>query len=125
MALTFEQQEQLRQAKLRGDRRVFVQFTPEQGKAWREAAEQELAEKNENSAHVRRIMAAAEQPGFFGDIRRAILLSRRPTSELAAEIGVESRVLSEFRTGQAELPATALDRLLERLGLRLMQEIPR
>jgi hypothetical protein len=27
--------------------------------------------------------------------------------------------------GDAQLPSTALDRLLEKLGLRLMQEIPR
>jgi hypothetical protein len=70
-------------------------------------------------------MTAAEQPGFFGDIRRAILLSRRPTGELAAAIGVDTRIFSEFRTGEAELPAAALDRLLEVLGLRVMQEIPR
>jgi hypothetical protein len=45
--------------------------------------------------------------------------------DLAGEIGVDPRVLSEFRTGEAELPAAALDRLLDVLGLRLMQEIPR
>jgi hypothetical protein len=65
---------------------------------------------------------AAEQPGFFGDVRRAILASRRPIDELAAAIGVDARVLSDFRAGNEELPAGALDRLLETLGLRLMQE---
>jgi len=43
---------------------------------------------------------------------------------LAKQINVDPRLLSDFRAAQAELPAAALDRLLEALGLRLMQEIP-
>jgi hypothetical protein len=125
MELTSEQRDQLRQAKERGEHRVFVQFTPEQKRAWREAAEEELAGKDENIAHHRKIIAAAEPPGFFGDVRRAILLSGRPTGELATAIGVQLRILSDFRAGEAELPADALDRLVASLGLRLMQEIPR
>jgi hypothetical protein len=125
MKLTPEQQEQVKQAKARGERRVTVQFTPEQRQAYRDAVEQELAGKDENIAHFRKIKAAAEQPGFFGDVRRAILLSRGSIGELAALIGVEPEVLSDFRAGEAELPAAALNRLLEALGLRLMQEIPR
>jgi hypothetical protein len=70
-------------------------------------------------------MSAAEQPGFFGDVRRAIMLASSSIPNLATEIGVDGRVLSDFRAGDAELPAPALDRLLEKLGLRLMQEIPR
>jgi ribosome-binding protein aMBF1 (putative translation factor) len=125
MQLTRDQQEQVRQAKERGERRVNLQFTDEQRKTWREAVEQELAAKQENTVHIRRIMTAAEQPGFFGDVRRAILVSRRSLDELAAAIGVEARVLADFRAGEAELPVAALDRLMETLGLRLMQEIPR
>jgi hypothetical protein len=40
--------------------------------------EQELSGKNEKAAQIRQIMRAAEQPGFFGDVRRAILVSRCP-----------------------------------------------
>jgi hypothetical protein len=43
---------------------------------------------------------------------------------LAEEIDVDLLLFSDFRAGEAELPAAALDRLLEALGLRLMQEIP-
>jgi hypothetical protein len=125
MELTTEQREQLQQAKERGERREFVEFTPEQRKSWREAAEQELAGKDENLAHRRKIMAAADQPGFFGDIRRAIILSRRSRSELANSIGIDQRLLSDFRTGEAVLPEDTLGRLIDALGLRLMQEIPR
>ena len=125
MRFTPEQEAQVRQAKERGERRVFLQFTPEQKQAYREALEQELAGKDENIAHIGKIMAAAEQPGLFGDIRRAILLSRCSIGELSATIGVDPRMLSDFRAGDVELPAAALDRLVESLGLRLMQEIPR
>jgi hypothetical protein len=123
--LTPEQEELVRQARTNGERRVFMQFTPEQRQAWRQAVEQEMAGKEENIAHFRKIKTAAEQPGFFGDVRRAILLSRPSIVKLASDIGVEPRVLSDFQAGDAELPAAALDRLIETLGLRLMQEIPR
>lgn len=125
MHLTPEQKDQLQQAKKRGERRVPIQFTPEQRKAYRDAVEREMAGKEENIAHCRKIKTAAEQPGFFGDVRRAILLSRPSIGEMAVTIGVEPRVLSNFQAGEAELPAVALDRLIETLGLRLMHEIPK
>ena len=125
MELTPEQREQVQQAKAAGERRVTLRFTPEQRTEWQAAVQQELAGKEENIAHFRKLKAAAERPGFFGDVRRAIASSRRPTNELADEIGVEWRLLSDFCAGDAELPAAALDRLIEALGLRLMQEIAR
>jgi hypothetical protein len=125
MQLTPEQQEQMRQAKAVGERRVTLEFTPDQRRAYQKAVEQELAGKAENIVQGHKIVAAAEQPGFFGDVRRAIMLSQRSIGELATEINVEPRVLSDFRAGDAELPALVLDRLIETLGLRLMQEIPR
>lgn len=125
MQLTPDQQQQIQQAKAAGSQRVTLRFFPQQKDEWRAIVRQELAGKDENVAHLRKIQAAAEQPGFFGDVRRAIALSRRPIDELASEIGVEPRLLSDFRAGDAEMPSAALDRLIEVLGLRLMQEIPR
>ncbi|MCR4413702.1 MAG: hypothetical protein NUV77_14880 [Thermoguttaceae bacterium] len=125
MDLTPEQQEQVTQARAAGQKRVTLSLTPRQKAQWQTVMEQELAGKEENLAHLQKIKAAAEQPGFFGDLRRAIALSRRPVHELALEIGVDWRLLSDFRSGDAELPAAALDRLIETLGLRLVQEIPR
>ena len=125
MQLTPQQQEQVDQAKARGEQRVSLQFTPAQKASWREAVAQELAGKAENVAHFRKLRAAAEKPGFLGDVRRAIILSRRPVEELASAIGVDSTALSDFRSGDAELPLLAIERLVEALGLRLMQEISR
>jgi len=125
MELTPEQKEQARQAKAAGQRRATLRFTPEQREEWQIAVQQELAGKEENLAHYRKVKTAAERPGFFGDVRRAILASQRTTDGLAVEIGVEPRLLSDFCAGDAELPAAALDRWIEALRLRLMQEIVR
>jgi len=125
MQLTPEQQDEVRKAKAAGDSRVTIDFTAQQKNQWEAAVQEELAGKEENVVHLRKIQAAAEQPGFFGDLRRAIAASRRSVDELAAEIGVDQRLLSDFRAGDTELPATALERLVDTLGLRLMQEIPR
>jgi len=125
MQWTSEQLEQMRQAKERGERRVTVGFTQEQKEAYQQAVAQELAGKEENIAHFRKVQSAAEQSGFFGDVRRAILQVRPSIGDLAATIGVEPRLLSDFLAGEADLPSAALDRLIEALGLRLMQEIPR
>jgi ribosome-binding protein aMBF1 (putative translation factor) len=125
MPLTPEQQDEVRKARAAGDKRVTIGFSTLQKDQWESAVRKELAGKEENIAHLRKIQAAAEQPGFFGDLRRAIVASRRSVEELSAEIGVDQRLLSDFRAGDTELPAAALERLVDTLGLRLMQEIPR
>jgi hypothetical protein len=125
MPLTPEQQDEVRKAKAAGDNRVTIGFTAQQKDQWKAAVQEELAGKEENISHLRKIQAAAKQPGFFGDLRRAIAASRRSVDELSAGIGVDQRVLSDFRAGDTELPAAALERLVDTLGLRLMQEIPR
>jgi hypothetical protein len=103
---------------------VTVQFTPKQRDAWREMVKCESSGSEESIAQFRRIKAAADQPGFFGDVRRAVLLSGRSVSDLAASIGVDPQQFVLFQSAEAELPAPAVDRLLETLGLRVMQVIP-
>jgi ribosome-binding protein aMBF1 (putative translation factor) len=123
MELTPEQQSQVDQAKAAGDRRVTLRFTPRQRRDWQAAVQQEWSVKEDTLTQFRKIKAAAEQRGFCGDVRKAMALDGRSSEDLACEIGVEPQLLSDFRAGEAELPATVLDRLLEALGLRLMQEI--
>ena len=125
MQLTPEQHAQFDRARVTGEKRIKLSMTPEQRAEWQAAVQQELADREGNIEHFRKIKAAAKQEGFLGDLRRAIAQSRRPVQELATEIGVDARLLSDFRAGDAELPAATLDRLVGALGLRLMQEIPR
>jgi hypothetical protein len=125
MQLTPEQQDIVEKAKVAGEKRMMLRFTAEQKGEWQEAVQQEMDGRDETIAHVQKIKAAAEQPGFFGDVRRAIALSNRRVDELAKEAGIDLHLLSDFRAGEADLPADALDRLLESLRLRLMLEIRR
>ena len=125
LELTPEQQAQLRHAQAAGEQRAALSFTPRQKAEWEAAVQQELAGREENLDRLRKIKAAAEAGGFLGDLRRAIASSRRPVQELAVEIDVDWRLLSDFRAGDAELSSAALDRLVAALGLRLMREIPR
>lgn len=82
-------------------------------------------DKEGNLAYFRKVKAAAERTGFFGDLRKAMASSGLAMDELAAQIGVEPQFLLDFRADDAELPPSALDRLIETLGLRLMREISR
>jgi ribosome-binding protein aMBF1 (putative translation factor) len=106
------------------DRRVGVPLTPEQTAAYRQAVEEELGGKDEMVAHVRKLRAAEQEPGLFGDLRRAINASHLSREQIAQRIGTSSRELDEFRTGAAPLPPESLRQLANVLGLRLMQEIP-
>lgn len=125
MELTPEQQQQIQQAKATGETRVNVDFTDQQKADWHRAAREEQDARDATIGQMEKIREAAQQPGFFGDVRRAISSSRRPVSALAAMIGVEPSSLSDFRAAEAELPAKALEMLIAELGLRLMIEIPR
>lgn len=124
MELTPQQQDRIRESKEDGKRRTIIEFTDEQKQEWEEAIVAERLGADENIAQVRKIRDAANQPGFFGDLRRAIALRRKPMQELASAIGVDVRVLSDFRAGVADLPPAALDQLVQVLGLRLTQDLP-
>jgi hypothetical protein len=124
MQLTPQQQAQIRAAKEAGETRATVEFTSEQKQEWEAAVAAELAGKEENITHHQKIQNAAREPGFIGDVRRAITFSRRPVSQLAADLDIDERLLSDFRAGDAGLPSAALAKLVDILGLRLMQEIP-
>jgi hypothetical protein len=82
-----------------------------------------MAGMEANKAYARKLVRAAEEPGFSGDLRRAIRASRRRPDQLAAEIGVDPELFDRFCTGEADLPTPALDRLINELGLKLVAEV--
>lgn len=125
MQFTPEQQQLIQKARASGKQRVMLKFTEVQKEEWLDAVKLELAGKDENIAHFRKLKAAIEQPGLFGDIRRAIQRSGLSLGDLSAVVGGDPKTLSAFLSADKELPAAMLDRLVEALGLRLMQEIPR
>jgi len=106
------------------DRRVGVPLTPDQKAAYRRAVEEERAGEEELIARAQMLRAAEQEPGLFGDLRRAINASRIPRDAIANQVGTSLDELDNFRTGTALLPPEVLNRLVSALGLRLMQEIP-
>lgn len=124
MQLTPEQREQVDAARAAGQRRVMLEFTPEQKADWQTAVDSALAEKDQVIADFHRMRAAEAEETFSGRLRRAITASRSNPKSLAEQIGVDWQLLADFRCGDATLPTDVLDRLITALGLRLMQEIP-
>jgi len=121
MQLTPEQRAQAEQARRDGQPRVLLTTTVEQRAEKQRAIAEEEAAHEENIAAIARRRQAETEPGFAGDLRRAITAARRP--QLAAEIGIDTGLLEDFREGHAVLPFEAVDRLVTLLGLRLMAEI--
>jgi len=107
-----------------GTRHVTITPTPEQAEEHRRAVEEEEAARDANSAYALKLLAALEEPGFSGDLRRAIVASREEHNDLARELEIDSTLLEEFLDGDASLPTAVVDRLVELLGLKLTA-IPR
>lgn len=61
----------------------------------------------------------AREPGFSGELRRAILSARIPSRQLAERVGVDVTMLEDFRAGQQVLTSDVIDRLIATLGLHL------
>jgi hypothetical protein len=126
MQLTAEQRAEIERQRREnpGTRHVTITPTPEQAELHRRAVEEEEAARDANSAQARKLFAALEEPGFSGDLRRAIVASRKEPDDLASELGVDAALLEEFLDGDASLPTAVVDRLVAVLGLKLMA-IPR
>jgi hypothetical protein len=101
-------------------KRIHTKWTPEQRADYFRRVALEEAGREENLAYLNKLETAADEPGFSGDLRRAIAASLKPPEDLATEIGLDGDLLNQFCCGEAALPSTAIDRLVERLGLQLM-----
>jgi hypothetical protein len=122
--LTPEQRAELerqRQANPKG--RVRIDLTPEQRAEYAQAVAEEEASIAANRERFQKRQQAAQEPGFSGDLRRAINAARRPSLELAAQLGIDVQLLEDFRCGDGTLPTDVVGRLVDVLHLRLMAEI--
>jgi hypothetical protein len=121
MKLTREQWAEVeRQRRGDPDGRIMLEFTPEQEEEYRRMVEVEETGRDANIAYARKLLAASREPGFSGDLRRAIGASRRDHRELARDIGIDVEALEAFRAGDAALPSDVVDRLVALLGLKLV-----
>src|SRR5690348_11004511 len=100
MQLTPEQRADIeRQRRENPGARIFIKHTPEQAEERRRAYEEEEAGREANIAYARKLFAALEEPGFSGDLRRAIAASRKAPSDLASSVGVSVSLLEDFLDG--------------------------
>lgn len=124
MKLTPEQEKIVEQARREGRSRVHLDLTPDQQSEVRRGIEEEEAGRDENIEAFHRREAAEAEPGFFGDLRRAVSASGRSPIAIAEEIGTPLDTFEDFLEGQGVLAPEAIARLVSALGLRLMAEIP-
>ncbi|MEZ6068390.1 MAG: hypothetical protein R3B90_22360 [Planctomycetaceae bacterium] len=75
--------------------------------------------QREAAAQWRRLELAATAPGIAGDLRRALDAAGLPTWTIAAECGIDTDLLEQFREGLADLPLSDVENLAERLGLHV------
>lgn len=104
-------------------RGVRIDLTPEQREEYQQLAQVVDAEQDSDRAHVRSIEAAAQEPGFSGDLRRAIMAAGIPSVDLATRSGVSVTVLEDFRAGRLALNSDVINRLIEALGLQLTKAL--
>jgi hypothetical protein len=119
MELTPEQKAEIEQQRSDDPQRrhFMLEITPQQQTEWERAVAEEMAYKDENIRRGRAWLRALREDSFSGELRRAIVASKRPADELAEKINLDPRVLAEFRAGEASLPSDAIDRLIHELRL--------
>lgn len=104
--------------------RIMKEFTPAEREAWRRSvAEAESPEaRAESNEYFRLAEAAAAEPTFSGELRRAIhsVHQRRIFLDTLLErANVDWATLRPFMIGEAPLPTDVVDRLASVLGLHL------
>jgi hypothetical protein len=121
--LTPEQRAEVDRRRAAGLRSTTIEPTPEQRAEIRKMIEIEEAGIPANIAYMRALDAARAEPGFSGDLRRAILATKKPPQTVAEEAGVDPGLVDRFCCAEACLPNEAIDRLVQHLHLQLVQAI--
>jgi len=87
------------------------------------AIEDEENHQSQTIEQIERILAAAQEPGFSGDLRRAIHGAHVPLSTIAAAAQMEVFALNEFLEGTHPLTSTQIAAISDCLGLQLVRRI--
>lgn len=92
---------------------------PDLRKRWEEA----LAgvDHGRIDANLAKTEAAAAEDSFSGFVRRSVHRRRKPLSVLAKETDIELQPLAHFMRGEGELNAAEIGRLLEAVGVELVE----
>lgn len=93
-----------------------------EARAARAAAEEDLF-KEATIEQFRRLTAAGDEPGFCGDVRRAIHSSGIRLEKIAETAGMTVFALCDFLEGTADLTSTQLAAIVQLLGLQLVRPL--
>jgi hypothetical protein len=99
-------------------------MTPEESARFERLIEISEAEKPDVIRRFRLLMAAGDEPGFNGDLRRAIHGGHVAMEKIAAAAGMEVFALCDFLEGTAELTSSQIAAIVEFLNLQLVRPIP-
>jgi hypothetical protein len=99
-------------------------LTPEEAERFDRLAEVVEAEKSDIIRQAKRLMAAGDEPGFNGDLRRAIHGSGVVLEKIANAAGMHVFALCDFLEGTAELTSGQIAAIAQFLGLQLVRTIP-
>jgi len=103
-------------------RHLYFKATSGQAAQLQTQARKSESEKPQIEADYHKLVAASEEPGFSGWLRRRIRQDGRPIRKVAEAAAVELTELSAFRLGEGTLATDAVDRLMETLHLKLVEE---
>ena len=98
-------------------RSFVVESTPLQREAHAWKAGQALAGRDEDQEHFRKMQKASQEQTFSGELRRALDAIGSQVLALPDKLGIDWRLLSDFRAGEAPLPSDVIDRLIRELHL--------
>lgn len=98
--------------------------TPEAAERYERLAEAIEAEKPDIIRRARLAIAAGDEPGFRGDLRRAIHATGVTQEKIAEGAGIHVFSLCDFLEGTAELTSTQIGAIVELLGFQLVRTIP-
>lgn len=87
------------------------------------AVEAEELHQPQTIEQVQRVLVAAQEPGFNGDLRRAIHGGHVPLSTIAEAAQMDVFALSAFLEGTQPLTSTQIAAITDRLGLQLVRRI--
>jgi hypothetical protein len=105
--------------------RTVPRATPEERERIERIAALIEAERPDIERRYWMCVAAEQEPGFNGDLRRAIHTGGVPLEKLADAAQLHVFGLCDFLEGTAELTSSQIAAIVQLLGLQLVRTIPR
>ncbi len=122
MKLTPQQRAELERQRLQSPQasRAVIQLTDAQRNEYQRQVAKELSYRDQVIQDSRPLLEALYEPGFSGDLRRAIAGCGIDHHRLCEQVHVDVNHLNAFLSGKSPLSSDMIDRLAPALGLTLV-----